>query len=211
MGNWSTDRDVFLLEPGALDALSRRINPLAEGADGATAADGVTFTSAAVADWSAAGVTANHFLEITSGDYQDFYGISAVASAALTLGRQVTASGSALKFAVRTFDDFHDEAHQHYQDYIIRVEDDEEWDDDELHANSQRQLRDLCVARVLGRICWAASREKDDIWWVKAERWSAREKRLFTSLGELWKDVDSDGERDEITTHRWGSVEAGIS
>lgn len=211
---WSDDANLFLKAPEVLDCFPAAAKRLVEGTDGATGATGKTFTSAAVASaFVTSGVAANHFLEVTAGQYQGFYRIVTAAAATLTLDRAIGASLSSLAFRVRTFDDWHSEAHAHYQDLIKRLEDlwGDDWDDDDLHAESARKLRDVCVARVLGTVFEAAAGTPESIFLVKSKRWRGEESRLYAELGPLLIDADDDGEPEETTGRFTGSVQAGIS
>jgi len=217
---WSDDGDLYLREPGIFNALPAGEEVLVSGTDGATDATGKVVTSATVAaGFTVAGVgkdsedvDCTHFLEILSGGYQGLYRIASVSAGGdeLNLDRPIAASQSSLPFQVRTFNRWHAEAHLHYQDYIKRIESDEDWDDSELHARSKRDLRDLCVARVLAIICGGASRAKEDLWDEKARKYLAMEQRALQSMPPLEKDTDGDGESDEDTTRKPGSLRARI-
>jgi hypothetical protein len=218
---WSDDADLFLAEPEVMRLCAAALAVRAEGTDGTTDATGKVFDSASYADWTAAGVDINedsegdpctHFLEIVSGAYQGFYKIVTAVAATLTLDRPISASATALAWRIRTFQPWHDEAHQHYQDWIAKLEgiDAADWDDEDFHSRAERKLRDLCAARVLGRLFFGASRQKDDLCWSKGQYYHNRERQVFGELGELELD-DGNTDVDSRTSNLGGSVEVGVS
>ncbi len=208
---WSDDADLWLKAPEVLGCLPATAKRLVEGADGAADATGKVFTSAGMGStFVSAGVKVGHFLEITDGTYLGFYRVVTAAAGALTLDRAIAASETGLGFRARTFDPWHEEVHQGLQDHIKRMEADEAWDDEDLHARSERLLRDVCCARVLARVFESASRQESDVWAGKARRWEARAARWFSTLGKLELDADSDGEADSETARGVGSVQIGI-
>lgn len=212
---WSDDADLHLKAPEALDCFPKSAKRLVNGTDGATGATGKTFTSAAVGSaFLTSGVAAHHFLEILSGEYQGFYKVVTAAASTLTLDRAIAASLSSLAFQVRTFDDWHGEAHAHYQDMIKRAEGlwGDNWVDSDLHAASARKLRDICVARVLATVFRAAAAGvKDSPWLDAAKFWEGSERRLYSEMGPLLLDDDDDDDPDGETTMHTGSMQVGIS
>jgi hypothetical protein len=211
---WSDDADLVLKAPEVLDCFPAMAARLVEGTDGATGATGKTFTSAAVAStFITSGVEANMYLEITSGVYQGFYKVASLVAATLTLDRPIAASLTSLAFRVRSFSDWHSEAHAHYQDLIQKQESlwGDDWDDEDLHEASARDLRDLCVARVLATVFRAASTAPESIYQHKAKYWEGQESRLYAALGPLLLDDGADGEPESTTETHTGSIQAGIS
>jgi hypothetical protein len=221
MSNWSTDADLVLKEPAVLDCFPRERAALVSGADGATGATGLTFTSATIGSgFVTAGVAADMYLEVTEGQYQGFYRVASLVAATLTLDRPIGASLTSLAFRVRTFASEHSEAHQHYLDRVLRavgsLEDgsssDEVFEESEIHARSQRDLRDLCVARVLGSAFRAAAAgQENSAWWKSAEFWARKERELQACLDRIEMDTDGDSAIDSKLGTGWGSVEAQIS
>lgn len=219
MANWSTDADLVLAEPQVLACLPKERAALASGSDGATDSAGTSFSSAGVGSaFLTKGVLADMYLEITAGAYQASYRIATAAASALTLDRPIGASLTSLSFQVRSFANEHAEAHQHYLDAVLRRvgsaesgdSNDEVFDESEIADRSQRDLRDLCVARVLARVFRAAETSRECIWHLKAEYWSGREKELERCIENIEMDTDGDSIVDQVK-QLWSSIEAGIS
>ena len=217
---WSDDGDLFAIDPNCFAALSKHLKHLVEGSDGATDSTGKVFTSSAVGSaFVSSGVgkdgedaDCTHFLEIKDGNYKGFYKIATAAAASLTLDRQIGASLSDLNFRVRTFGDMHDDAHDWLQGEVIKREDDEEWNDEELHPIDKRKFKKICAYHVLAEAFMGASMKKGDILWEKSLVYRQERDRRWSTLGRIWKDTDSDDEKDETTDYAFGgSVEMRIS
>ncbi len=220
MANWSTDADLVAADPRVLECFPKERAELVRATDGATNAAGTGVSSATIGSgFLTALVAANHYLEVFVGEYQGFYRLGTVVAALATADRVIGASLTGLSIRVRTFDTEHSEAHQHYLDAILVKlgssedggTDDEVFDESEIHARSLRALRDLCVARVLGRVFRAAAPSKDSVYWSLADKWEFIEKGLIVGLDKIEMDTDADTDVDEEQVLGWGSVEARIS
>ena len=221
MANWSVDSDLVLREPAVLGCFPRERAELIKGSDGATNAAGTGFSSAAIGSgFLTAGVLADQYLEITEGEYQGFYRVATAAAGLLTLDRPIAASLTSLSFRVRTFAAEHSEAHQHYLDQVLRKlgslkagdANDAVFNENKISVRSLRNLRDLCVARVLAIVFRAAAAGAvDSPWWKSADFWDRKEKELKTCIDSIEMDTDADGAVDSEESLGWGSVEARIT